>query len=61
MFQYTTLIFNPTNLQYGIICRLGIDNYIKAPKNLFPTSSYKPTNRNYSTYNVLLSYNYLIY
>ena len=54
-------MFNPTNLQYGIICRLGIDNYIKAPKNLFPTSSYKPTNKNNSTYNVLLPYNCLIY
>nr|DAZ14013.1 MAG TPA: hypothetical protein [Caudoviricetes sp.] len=30
---------------------MGIHNWVKTPKILFPTSSYKPTNRNNSTFN----------
>lgn len=61
MLYYTTQKYHPTNLQKGIFCRMMKSKRRKTVKNLFPTSSYKPTNKVNFTYILIITHNYLIY
>lgn len=61
MLYYTTQKYRPTNLKKAIFCRMMKSKWRKIVKNLFPTSSYKPTNKINFTYILLIIHNYLIY
>ena len=61
MFCYITQIYIPTNLQKDIFCRMWKLKWRKTAENLFPTSSYKPTNIINLTYILIIIHNYLIY
>ena len=61
MLYYTTQKYRPANLQKAIFCRMMKSKWRKIVKNLFPTTSYKPTNKIKSTYISIIIHNYLIY